>query len=206
MNKIEHTPFDLGTTYPTKRKYDLSSGRVIWITGLSGSGKTTLANELNKIILSGGFKPILLDGDNMRKTLFEKIIPANDYGYDSRKEFGKAYSRLSHLLASQGFIVITSVIAMFDEIFIWNRNNLPGYFEVYLKTPIKELQKRDSKSIYSDFVNKKIKNVAGLDLEKEEPKYADLILEHKKNFTPQKKALEVMSVLTNKQYFLNLAS
>ena len=95
---------------------------------------------------------------------------------------------------------------MFDEIFVWNRNNLPGYFEVYLKTPIKELQKRDSKSIYSDFVNKKIKNVAGLDLAKEEPKYADLILEHKKNFTPQKKALEVMSVLTNEQYFLNLAS
>ena len=205
MNKIEHTPFDLGSTYPAKRECDLSSGRVIWITGLSGSGKTTLANELNKMILSRGFKPILLDGDNMRKTLFEKIIPVNDYGYESRKAFGKAYSRLSHLLASQGFIVITSVISMFDEIFIWNRSNLPGYFEIYLKTPIKELQKRDSKGIYSDFMKCKIKNVAGLDLAKEEPKYADLILEHKINFTSQKKAAAVMSFLTNERYFMNLA-
>ena len=205
MNKIENIPFDLGSTYPARHKCDLSSGRVIWITGLSGSGKTTLANELKKMILSRGFRPILLDGDNMRRTLFEKIMSANDYGYDSRKAFGKAYSRLSLLLASQGFIVISSVIAMFDEIFAWNRNNLPGYFEIYLKTPIEELQKRDSKGIYSDFMKNKIKNVAGLDLVKEEPKHADLILEHKRTFTPQKKAVEVMSVLTNQGYFMNLA-
>ena len=51
----------------------------------------------------------------------------------------------------------------------------------------------------------KIKNVAGLDLLREEPKCADLILEHKKNFTAQKKAAEVMSRLTNKQYFMKRA-
>ena len=201
MNKIEHTEFDWTARHPNAHELNLGSGRVIWITGLSGSGKTTVAIELSKLISSRGFKPILLDGDNMRQKLFESIIPENDYGNDSRKKFSMAYSRLSLLLASQGFVVITSVIAMFNEIFRWNRSNLPGYLEVYLRTPIKELQKRDSKGLYSEFKKKRIRNVAGLDLKKEEPKIPDLTIDHRANFSATKKAHAIMNFLIETHYF-----
>ena len=74
MNKIEHTEFDWTASHPNAHELNLGSGRVIWITGLSGSGKTTVAIELSKLISSRRFKPILLDGDNMRQKLFESII------------------------------------------------------------------------------------------------------------------------------------
>ena len=203
MNKIEHSPFNLVDIYPEKREFgSKSSGKVIWITGLSGSGKTTLAIELGKKISAIGLKPILLDGDSMRKILFEKIILENDYSNESRKTFGMAYSRLSFFLAAQGFVVITSVIAMFEEIFTWNRINLPGYFEIYLKTPITVLQKRDCKGIYADFKRKKLKNVAGLDLKKDEPKTSDLIIEYKKGLSAEDKATSIMTLLHKNQYFI----
>ena len=203
MNKIEHSPFNLVDIYPEKREFgSKSAGKVIWITGLSGSGKTTLAIELGKKISAIGLKPILLDGDRMRKILFEKIILENDYSNESRKTFGMSYSRLSFFLAAQGFIVITSVIAMFEEIFTWNRINLPGYFEIYLKTPITVLQKRDSKGIYADFKRNKLKNVAGLDLKKDEPKTSDLIIEHKKGLSAKDKATSIMTLLNENRYFI----
>ena len=45
------------------------SGQVIWITGLSGAGKTTLANELITSLEQRDLRPILLDGDILRKLL-----------------------------------------------------------------------------------------------------------------------------------------
>ena len=46
------------------------------------------------------------------------------------------YSRLSLLLANQGYCVITSVISMFEEIYNWNKKNLPGYYEIFLDIPL----------------------------------------------------------------------
>ena len=61
------------------------------------------------------------------------------------------YARISLLLANQGFCVITSVIGMFEEIYNWNKKNLPGYYEIFLDIPLEELKKRDSKGIYKKF-------------------------------------------------------
>ena len=130
MNKYNQIPFNSVSNYLIPQKACFKSGRVIWITGLSGSGKTSLAIEMSKVLAAEGIHPILLDGDEMRKNLFGNIIPEDNYSNKSRKTFGKAYSDLSCFLASQGFIVITSVIAMFEEIFSWNKVNLPGYFEI----------------------------------------------------------------------------
>ena len=201
MNKYNQIPFNSVSNYLIPQKAWVKSGRVIWITGLSGSGKTSLAIEMSKILEAEGIHPILLDGDEMRKNLFGKIIPEDNYSNKSRKTFGKAYSDLSCFLASQGFIVITSVIAMFEEIFRWNKANLPGYFEIYLKTSLSDLRNENSKGIYSDFEKGIINNLPGVNLKIDEPKKPNLILEKRSNFSAQEKATEIISLLKNKRYF-----
>ena len=64
---------------------------------------------------------------------------------------------------------------MFAEVHSWNRQNLPGYIEVFLKVPITELKRRDPKGIYKKFQNGEAKNISGLDIAVDEPQNADWI-------------------------------
>ena len=152
---------------------NINSGCVIWITGLSGAGKTTLANKLGNNLKYIGIPFFLLDGDFVRK-IFQEDKYEKNYSYEERKKISNKYSRLSLLLASQGYCVITSVISMFEEIYSWNKKNLPGYFEVFLDIPLEELKKRDSKGIYKNFEEGALKNIAGLDLPIQKPADPDM--------------------------------
>ena len=79
-------------------------------------------------------------------------------------------------------MVVIATISLFKEIHSWNRQNLPGYIEVFLKVPLSELRRRDPKGIYQEFHLGKVKNVSGLDLPIDEPVDADWV----EVFDPQK--------------------
>jgi len=153
------------------------SGRVIWITGLSGAGKSTLAKELSQYMRKCGELVIQLDGDELREVFGVVDADSFDYGQQSRLSLAMKYAKLCHLISAQGFSVVIATISLFSEVHIWNRNNLPGYFEIYLKVPLDELLRRDPKGIYSQFYAGKISNIAGLDLSIDEPKNPDLVFE-----------------------------
>ena len=63
---------------------------------------------------------------------------------------------------------------MFEEIYEWNKKNLPGYYEIFLDIPLEELKKRDSKGIYKNFEKGALKNIAGLDLPIQKPADPDM--------------------------------
>lgn len=149
---------------------------VIWITGLSGAGKTTLANELIKQLVSEDKQPILLDGDQLREIFVDSADQNHSHDRSYRLALALKYSGLARLLSGQGFGVIVATISLFKEVHDWNRKNLKNYYEVFLDTPIEELKKRDSKKIYSRFFENEISNVAGLDIEVEQPKSPDLLV------------------------------
>ena len=159
-------------------KFKINKGCVIWITGLSGAGKTTLAKKIGNNLKKNGVPNILIDGDVMRNILSVNKNNEN-YTNEFRKEMSFKYSQISLELANQGFCVITSVVGMFEDIYLWNRKNLPGYFEVFLDIPLKILKERDNKGIYKKFEMGKIQNVAGLDLEIQKPAKPNLYI--KKN-------------------------
>ena len=51
------------------------------------------------------------------------------------------------------------------------------YFEVFLKVPLEELKNRDPKGIYLRYDRGELSDVAGLDLEVDEPSSPDLLFD-----------------------------
>jgi len=150
---------------------------IIWITGLSGAGKSTLASELVLRLRNMGKSTVLLDGDELRM-LFVPSAPKDlSHGREMRLALALQYAELCRMLAKQELTVVIATISMFKEIQKWNRVNLPGYFEVFLKVPIDELRRRDPKEIYRRFDAGELTDVAGLDLFVDEPVEADWIEE-----------------------------
>jgi adenylylsulfate kinase-like enzyme len=154
-----------------------SKGRIIWITGLSGAGKSSLATALTGRLRALGQTVVMLDGDELREVFGAVAANAQNHSREGRLALAMQYARLCRVLADQGLTVVIATISLFKEVHAWNRENLPGYFEVYLKVPMQELRRRDPKGIYRRFDDGALANVAGLDLPIDEPKAADLILE-----------------------------
>jgi len=152
-------------------------GQVIWITGLSGAGKTTVAEALGQSLGERNLTPILLDGDVLRDLFRSSDEISGTYIRDERIILAYKYALLCKKLSSQGFTVIASTISMYDEIYAWNRTNLPNYFEIYLKVPLKELRRRDPKKIYQRYDAGDLSDVAGLDLAVDEPLEPHVILD-----------------------------
>ena len=148
--------------------------RVFWITGLSGSGKTTIATKLVNKLNSAEKKAILIDGDVIR----EIFNNTSDYSAQGRLQTAYKYSKLALFLAKNDLHVVCSTISLFHEVQEWNRKNIPGYFEIFLKVEMEELARRDSKKIYQQARNGELQNVVGIDIVAEFPKNPDLILDN----------------------------
>ncbi len=159
-------------------------GQVIWITGLSGAGKTTVSTTLNKRLKKGGLRTILLDGDILRGLFIESDNSKLTYSRQERTTLSYKYGHLCQILSLQGYTVIIATVSMFREIYVWNRLNLPNYFEIYLNVPLNELRRRDPKNIYRNFYSGETNNVAGLDLKVDEPREPNLNIEFKSGQTP----------------------
>jgi len=150
--------------------------KIIWITGLSGAGKSTLAKEIVVRLRAHGNQVVLLDGDDLREIFGATNLNSDDFSRAARVKLALKYSYLCRLLSNQGLIVVIATISLFSEVNLWNRKNLNGYYEVYIKVPIEELRRRDQKGIYSRFERGEIKDVSGLDLIIDEPCEPDLLL------------------------------
>ncbi len=148
-------------------------GDVLWITGLSGAGKSMLAHEVVARFLAEGRAVVLLDGDELREVFGATTANVNNHGRQGRLALAKQYAQLCRVISSQGLTVVIATISLFREVHSWNRENLPGYFEVYLKVPVEELRRRDPKGIYRRVDAGELANVAGLDLPIDEPEAAD---------------------------------
>lgn len=151
--------------------------KVYWFTGLSGAGKTTIGRLWYEKLKESGENVVFLDGDELRQAI------ADDLGFTEadRRKSGMRNAKLCALLARQGLTVVCCTISMFDSIREWNRKNIPGYFEVYVKVSMDTLHQRDQKNLYTQ----ENTDVAGMHFEVEKPKNPDLILENDGSYRPE---------------------
>jgi adenylylsulfate kinase-like enzyme/phosphohistidine swiveling domain-containing protein len=150
-----------------------SPGRVFWITGLSGAGKTTVGRELWSRLRAAGRPATFLDGDALRKTISEDL----GYSENDRRRSAMRNAWLCRLLREQGDVVCATV-SMFHEVQRWNRENIPGYIEIYLRVPTDELRRRDSKGLYAAAAGGNLRDVVGIDLLAETPESPDLVIDN----------------------------
>ncbi len=176
---------------------------VIWITGLSGAGKTPRAGEVACRLRQAGKAVVVLDGDELREVFGAAAATPQNHGRQGRLALAMQYAHLCRVIAAQGLTVVIATISLFKEVHTWNRANLPGYFEVYLKVPLEELRRRDPKGIYRRFDAGEVSDVAGLDLAIDEPEAADWVAD----FSPERSlaflAAELLNELMEKKLHEN---
>lgn len=172
------------------------TGLVLWITGLSGAGKTTVAGRVRDTLIERGVRPVLLDGDVLRH-IFSHLAP-HGHGLADRLRLAKSYASLCRELAGQGQTVICATMSMFHEVRAWNRAHIPNYVEAYLRVPLAELERRDSKNIYARARAGQLRDVIGLDIPAEEPEAPDLVIENHGSTVPQQAARAILDLLDAK--------
>ena len=165
---------------------------VLWITGLSGAGKSTVASEVYKQLKLKQNDLVYLDGD-----LFRKIM-GDDLGHDHAARLANAYrmSRFCSYLSKQSVSVVCATMSLFPEIWTWNRANIPGYFEVYLKVDRETLAGRDPQGLYQRASRGEEFNMVGVDLPFTEPNNPDLVLDnnHDDPQVTSKKIIEALNL------------
>jgi adenylylsulfate kinase-like enzyme/phosphohistidine swiveling domain-containing protein len=129
---------------------------------------------LSSRLRAAGRPVIFLDGDALRAVIAEDL----GHNADNRRRSAMRNARLCRLLAGQGADIVCATISLFHEVQRWNRENIPGYREIYLQVPIDELRRRDSKGIYAGAERGDTRDVVGLDLPAEPPEAPDLILDN----------------------------
>ena len=151
-------------------------GRVFWITGLSAAGKTSIGRALSAHLRASGSRVIFLDGDTLRAAV------SNDLGYsaENRRAAAMRNGMLCRMLAEQGFDVVCSTISLFHDVQRWNRENIPRYNEIFVRVPLEELKRRDTKGIYAGWPAGKWQILSGSTFRPRLPKRPDLILDNRR--------------------------
>lgn len=162
---------------------------IIWVIGLAGSGKTTLANILHARFVKEKLPTVLLDGDNIRE-LF-----SNDLGYSKMERLrnAKRIMNLCKLLDKNKINAICAILSISEKNRMWCRKNFSNYLEIYLKCDVNIIQKRKTRTIYSDYDQGLIKNVVGKDIIFEEPQYSDFVINNNKS--KKKFTMEINKIL-----------
>lgn len=150
-------------------------GVVLWFTGLSGSGKSTVAVAVEKKLYAGGHLPYVLDGDNIRFGLNKNL----GFSPEDRTENIRRIGEVAKLFAEAGVITLAAFISPYraDRDLVRALLKEGEFIEIFIKCPVEECEKRDTKGLYKKARAGEIKDFTGISAPYEEPENPELVLE-----------------------------
>lgn len=156
---------ELRKVHPPRNK----QGFTIFMTGLPSSGKSTLANALALKLREMTDRPItLLDGDVIRTHLSRGL----GFSQEDREMNITRVGFVAKEITRHGGIVICALVAPFAkprEIVRQMVNEVGGFIEVYVSTPLAICEERDRKGMYKKAREGHIKQFTGVSDPYEEP-------------------------------------
>jgi len=169
-------------------------GVVLWFTGLSGSGKSTVARVVETKLFEAGHLCYVLDGDNIRFGLNKNL----GFSPADRAENIRRIGEVAKLFADAGLITLTAFISPYREDREKARALLQDgeFIEVYVKCPLEECEKRDTKGLYRKARTGEIREFTGISAPYEEPAAPELVLDTSV-LTVSEAACEVIRHLTD---------
>lgn len=132
-----------------------------WFTGLSGAGKSTLSREFASALRERGYRPFILDGDDLRKGLNKGL----GYSRSDRAENIRRIAEVARLMVDAGLIVLVAAISPYRE----DRSNARAlfaaeeFFEVFVNAPLATCVARDPKGLYKEARKGRVAQMTGLD-------------------------------------------
>ncbi|WP_119672625.1 adenylyl-sulfate kinase [Deinococcus sp. RM] len=150
----------------------VSTGRVVWLTGLSGAGKSTLASALHEELLARGVAVELLDGDAVRENLSKGL----GFSKADRDTNVRRIGFVAGLLVRHGVTVLVSAISPYADTRREVLSGLPNALEVFVDAPLDVVTARDVKGLYLKAIAGEIPHFTGVSDPYEAPEHPDLHL------------------------------
>lgn len=147
----------------------------MWFTGMSGAGKSTLAEMAARRLESESFKTLVLDGDHIRNEIHKHL----SFSREDILENNRLVAQLCAQRLSDFDVILTPIISPY-ALGRQRAREIIGntFFEIYVKTSLKELIKRDTKGLYRKALEGEMNNLIGFSPENpyEEPEHPDLTI------------------------------
>lgn len=167
-------------------------GFCLWFTGLSSSGKTTTAQIVVIKLLEAGRQATLLDGDVVRTHLSKGLgFSKEDRDINIRRIGFVA----SEIVRHQGTVVCAAVSpyrATRNECRLMFEADM--FIEVFVDTPLDVCEERDTKGMYRQAREGKLKNFTGIDDPYEPPLHPEIVIDTV-NRTAEENAEIILSYL-----------
>ncbi|MET0622004.1 MAG: bifunctional sulfate adenylyltransferase/adenylylsulfate kinase [Pyrinomonadaceae bacterium] len=147
----------LAEAHPPRERH----GFCLWFTGLSGAGKSTTAEILAVRLLEHGRQVTLLDGDVVRTHLSKGL----GFSKEDRDTNVRRIGFVAAEIARHGGGVICAAVSPYRS----SRSECRAmvgddrFIEVYVDTPLEVCEERDTKGMYRQAREGKIKNFTGID-------------------------------------------
>ena len=183
----------LSETYPPRHK----QGFCVWFTGLSGAGKSTTAEVLTMLLLEAGRQVTVLDGDVVRTHLSRGL----GFSKEDRDINIRRIGFVASEIVRHGGAAICAAVSPYRA----TRNdvrNMVGdghYIEVFVDTPLKVCEARDTKGMYAKARRGEIKGFTGIDDPYEAPEHAEIIL-NTQDATPEENAHLILDYLAGEGF------
>ena len=169
----------------------------VWVTGLPASGKSTLARQVEAQLAKLGTDVAVLESDELRKIL----TPNPNYDEQERDLFYSQMVYIGHLLVRHGVPVIFDATANRRAYRDRARQQIEGFVEVYVDSPLSICIARDPKGIYRSAREQSANTVPGFQSSYEPPESPDVVV-HGDRESPEPAALRVIQALIDRGYLI----